>query len=48
MEADYAVLPDGTAVIEMAQASGLPLLSGRKPDPLRAGHLRRSRLPIES
>ena len=37
VEADYAVLPDGTAVIEMAQASGLPLLSGRKPDPLRAG-----------
>ena len=37
VEADYALLPDGTAVIEMAQASGLPLLSGRKPDPLRAG-----------
>lgn len=36
VEADYAILPDGTAVIEMAQASGLPLLAGRTPDPMGA------------
>ena len=36
VEADYAVLPDGTAVIEMAQASGLPLMAGQHLDPLRA------------
>lgn len=36
INAAYAVLEDGTAVIEMAQASGLPLLSGRELDPLRA------------
>ncbi len=36
VEASYVILPDGTAVIEMAQASGLPLLTGRKKDPLRA------------
>ena len=36
VEAAYAILPDGTAVIEMAQASGLPLLAGQLLDPLRA------------
>ncbi len=35
VEADYGILPDGTAVIEMAQASGLPLMKER-PDPLHA------------
>ena len=35
VEAEYAVLPDGTAVIEMARASGMALVSGRN-DPLRA------------
>ena len=33
--ARYGMLADGTAVIEMAQASGLPLV-GSRPDPLRA------------
>ena len=33
--AEYGVLPDGTAVVEMARASGLALVSGRR-DPLRA------------
>jgi glycerate kinase len=33
--AEYAVLPDGTAVVEMARASGLALVEGRN-DPLRA------------
>jgi glycerate kinase len=35
IDASYAVLPDGTAVVEMARASGLALVSGRN-DPLRA------------
>jgi glycerate kinase len=35
VDAVYAVLPDGTAVVEMARASGLALVDGRK-DPLRA------------
>lgn len=33
--AEWALLPDGTAVIEMARASGLALVAGRN-DPLRA------------
>jgi glycerate 2-kinase len=33
--AEYGVLPDGTAVVEMARASGLALVTGRR-DPLRA------------
>ncbi|MGC9665914.1 glycerate kinase [Planosporangium sp. 12N6] len=32
--ADWLLLPDGTAVLELAQSSGLPLM--RTPDPLRA------------
>jgi glycerate 2-kinase len=35
VDAEYAVLPDGTAVVEMARASGLTLVEGRN-DPLRA------------
>jgi glycerate kinase len=35
VEAEWARLSDGTAVIEMARASGLALVEGR-PDPLRA------------
>ena len=35
MTAYYAVLPDGTAVIETASCAGLPLVTGRE-DPLRA------------
>jgi glycerate 2-kinase len=35
VDAEYAVLPDGTAVVEMARASGLALVDGRN-DPLRA------------
>ncbi|MFN8034508.1 MAG: glycerate kinase [Acidimicrobiia bacterium] len=35
VEAEWAVLADGTAVVEMARASGLAL-TGRKNDPLRA------------
>jgi glycerate kinase len=35
VEAAWAVLPDGTAVVEMARASGLDLVAGRN-DPLRA------------
>ena len=31
---EWLALPDGTAVVELAQASGLPLMS--RPDPLRA------------
>jgi glycerate kinase len=34
VEAEYVVLPDGTAVVEMARASGLALVA--KNDPLRA------------
>lgn len=34
IEAFYGLLPDGTAVIEMAAAAGLPLAAGRK-DPCR-------------
>ena len=30
MSAAYGLLPDGTAIIEMAAAAGLPLVSGRK------------------
>ena len=33
MNADYGILPDGTAVIEMAACAGLPLVENRK-DPL--------------
>jgi glycerate kinase len=35
VDAEYAVLRDGTAVVEMARASGLRLVQGRN-DPLRA------------
>jgi glycerate 2-kinase len=35
VEAEWGLLPDGTAVVEMARASGLVLLAGRN-DPLRA------------
>ncbi|MDR1070130.1 MAG: glycerate kinase [Gracilibacteraceae bacterium] len=35
-EAGYGLLPDGTAVIEMAAASGLPLVPPRLRDPRRA------------
>ncbi|MDR1604876.1 MAG: glycerate kinase [Gracilibacteraceae bacterium] len=35
-DAGYGVLPDGTAVIEMAAASGLPLVPPRLRDPRRA------------
>lgn len=36
VQASYCVLPDGTAVVEMAQASGLILLNEEELDPLRA------------
>lgn len=36
VEASYAILPDGAAVIELAAASGLPLLPAARRDPLRA------------
>jgi glycerate kinase len=35
VDAEYALLPDGTAVVEMARASGLALV-GMRNDPLRA------------
>jgi glycerate kinase len=35
VEADYGILPDGTAVIEMAAAAGLPLVPEAQRDPLR-------------
>lgn len=35
LTASYALLPDGTAVVEMAAAAGLPLC-GHTPDPMRA------------
>ncbi|MGQ0804464.1 MAG: glycerate kinase [Actinomycetota bacterium] len=35
VEAEWALLPDGTVVVEMARASGLDLVNGRN-DPLRA------------
>lgn len=35
VQASYCALPDGTAVIEMAQASGLMLLKEQELDPLR-------------
>jgi glycerate kinase len=35
VDAEYGVLPDGTAVVEMARASGLSVVRGRR-DPLRA------------
>lgn len=34
MDAAYALLPDGTAVVEMASCAGLPLVAGRE-DPMR-------------
>ena len=34
--AEFALLDDGTAVIEMAAASGLPLLKGEERNPMRA------------
>jgi glycerate kinase len=36
IEAAYLLLDDGTAVLEMAAASGLPLLAPQERDPLRA------------
>ena len=36
IEAAYLLLDDGTAVVEMAAASGLPLLAPQERDPLRA------------
>ncbi|MBP3520563.1 MAG: glycerate kinase [Oscillospiraceae bacterium] len=36
VQASYCILPDGTAVIEMAQASGLTLLREEELDPVRA------------
>ena len=36
VQASYCILPDGTAVIEMAQASGLTLLREEELDPIRA------------
>lgn len=36
VSAQYAVLPDRTAVLEMAQASGLPLVPPQQRDPLHA------------
>lgn len=36
VEAEYGILPDGTAVIEMAAASGLPLLGAGELAPLTA------------
>lgn len=35
--AQYGILPDGTAVIEMAAAAGLPLLKQEERDPLKTG-----------
>jgi glycerate kinase len=35
VEAGFALLPDGTAAVEMALASGLPLLASEERDPLR-------------
>lgn len=35
VDASYGILPDGSAVMEMAAAAGLPLAGGRR-DPLRA------------
>lgn len=39
IEAEYGILPDGTAVIEMAAASGLPLLAAGELAPLTASTL---------
>ena len=39
VDAEYGVLPDGTAIVEMARASGLALVAGRN-DPLRASDAR--------
>lgn len=36
LSADYAVLPDGTAVVEVAAAAGLPLVPQDARDPMRA------------
>lgn len=36
INAQYCILPDGSAVIEMAQASGLPLLKPQELEPLSA------------
>lgn len=33
VQAEYAILPNGTAVIEMAQAAGLPLVTPERRDP---------------
>ena len=35
IEAEYMILPEGTAVVEMAQASGLTLLVNSERDPLK-------------
>lgn len=39
VEARYGVLDDNTAILEMAQASGLPLIQGQAPDVLHASSL---------
>lgn len=36
VRAEWAILPDGTAVIEMARASGLALIGAERNDPFRA------------
>ena len=36
VDADWGLLPDGTAVVEMAQASGLTLVPEARRDPMRA------------
>ena len=36
IQADWGKLPDGTAIIEMAQASGLTLIPEKRRDALRA------------
>ena len=43
VDAEWGVLTGGLAVVEMAQASGLALVSGRN-DPLRAQHARNRRV----
>lgn len=39
VDARYGILDDTTAILEMAQASGLPLLQGRTPDVLHASSI---------